>query len=297
MRHDKNKHVVYTNFPDIRSMEERVFWGVFSWSIPKLAQRWVKRNSIVQVNGLVATPSDIVRDYLDFNHPHPLRAVGIEARGYEEHRFAPLFVRPTVLANAAYVDIKSTYYSIVLNLGWDVGYAPGRWLVPGRAPIDFPLPSDKSARNYLVSIGVSAGVTVWTGHKFQYLKGNNPHRNRGLWSVVMDTLHAIAECAISLGACYVHTDGYIIPTDRADVLIERIASFGLTANVRASGPAYVFGIGNYKVGEKQTLGFDPYRLQHSFDNLYKVDSRWLLRNIDWVLQGQRARRLYEQNCF
>jgi hypothetical protein len=297
LRNDKQKHIVYSNFPDIRTVETRVFWGVFSWSLVKPKQRWIRRNAVIDIHGLPCTPADIVRDYLEYYHPTRNRCTGVEARDYETHKAAPLYVRPSVLGDAVYIDLKAAYYSIVKNIGWNVNYLPGNWLLPGRAPLDFPLSEDKSARNYLVSIGLPSPVTIWTGYKFQYKSGSNPHINLGLWSVVMDTLHAIAGIAVSLDARYVHTDGYILPARNADKLLMEIERFNLTASIRSAGDAYVFGFGNYRVGDKQTKSFNPDRVQKSYSTIRDVPTNWLRKTVNEIVKRGIPERIYKESLF
>jgi hypothetical protein len=291
-RNEKSEHIVYAAFPDIREMATRIYWGVFSWSLPQIKQRFLLKQSIVRLREQLCSPGDIVRDYLDFYHPKPLRCIGAEARIYEKHVSAPLYFRPFTTREATYIDIESTYFSILKVVGWNINYLPGQWLIPGRAPLDFPLPEHKGARNYLVSIGLPRPMLVWNGSKFLEQKGKNAHINRGLWRLVMDILHSIASIAVSLGAQYVHTDGYILPTKNAGILIRAIKDWGLNARVLGEGESYVFGIGNYSVGDKKSKSFDPTRVSTPMSSIYETESRWLQKQVQKIATNRIAERLY-----
>lgn len=293
-RHAKNEHIIYAQFPDIREIDSRVYWGVFSWGIPAWKQRYLLKQSTVRIHELESSPGDITRDYLDFYHPKHLHCIGAEARTYEQHKSAPLYYAPFTSHDATYIDIDSTYFSILKLIGWNINYLPGQWLIPGRAPLDFPLPTHKGARNYLVSIGLPRPMLVWTGHDFIEQTGKNVHINRGLWLAVMDILHSIASIAVTLGAKYVHTDGYILPSKNAPILMRAIRDFGLTSRILGEGETFVYGIGNYKVGDKQSKLFGPDRVSNPINHIDPPDVLWLQKTIQTIVSKNVATRLYEQ---
>ena len=295
-RHKTYRHVIYTSFPDIRDIPVRVFWGVFSWVIPSEKTRYVKRKSIVPCTVLASTPGDVVRDYLDYYHPRKLRAIAAEAANYRQHKSAPLFFKPSITRKAMYIDIDSCYFSIVSITGWNVNYYPGKWLTPGRAPLDFPLSKAKGARSYLTSIGLPGRLAIWTGSQMLSLNAPNAHINLGLWSVTQDILHSIANTAISLGSTYVHTDGCIIPEDKAEQYMNYVKSWGLQPRIVADGTAYVIGFGNYQIGNKRTLNFDPARPQEAFCAVLPDNPVWLKQVIGKLNTSGIARRLYDKSC-
>jgi hypothetical protein len=279
---EKNKHILYSDFPDIRTINTRVYWGIYTWTLSALKRRWLLRDTALTVEDMICSPADTVRDYLDFYHPRPLRATGIEVREYELHKSAPLYIRPSTILQGTYIDIKSTYYSIVQLIGWDINYLPGQWLTPGRAPLDFPLPNDKPARNYLVSIGLPGEITIWTGTQWVSQRAKNVHINLGLWSAVMDILHSIASIAVQLGAIYVHTDGYILPTKNSEKLQAAIRQFRLTPEVRAQGPTICLGFADYMVGNRLTKNFIHPHTQGNFSNLYPTKAKLLRESIQRI---------------
>jgi len=222
-----------------------------------------------------------------------LRAIGAEARHYQIRTYAPYYVTPRILKDAMYVDIGSTFFSILKNIGWNVSYLPGKWLTAGRAPLDFPLPKEKGARNYLVTIGLPKPLTIWNGYEFISEHAKNAHINRAIYSVIMDILHSIASIAVALGAIYVHTDGYIIPQRAYSILCSYIEAYGLSPEVRAWGDAFVYGIGNYMVGEKITKSFDPLRVSQMVNHIEPPDShQWLQNTVGKIVSDKVAERLY-----
>ncbi len=291
----KNKHILYSDFPDIREIHSRVYWGIYSWTLSALKRRWLLAHTSLSDNGLICSPADIVRDYLDYYHPRRLRATGVEVRQYEQPKSAPLYIHPSTIREGTYIDIKSTYFSIVKVIGWDINYLPGQWLTPGRAPLDFPLPADKPARNYLVSIGLPGSMTIWTGHQWVYQNAQNVHINLGLWSAVMDILHSIANIAVALGAIYVHTDGYILPSKNAAQLMQQIRLFRLTPEVRAEGETILLGFANYVCGSRKTKSLNPLRLQSHWTNVYETDAEFLKNAIQRIDDDRMPEVLYKRS--
>ncbi len=294
-RHSKNEHIVYSSFPDIRHIRTMIYWGVFSWSIPKYRERWLIKSAAVDVEGYASTPGDIVRDYLDYWHPRPLRCIGAEARMYQTPMSAPLYSTAHTIQNGTYIDISSAYFSIVKMVGWNINYLSEMWVIAGRAPIDFPLADHKGARNYLVSIGRPTPMLIWNGYEFKQKTARNVHTNLGLWHLVMEILHSIAAYAIACSAQYVHTDGYIIPTENVGYLLNYIESFGLSARVLGQGEAYVFGIGNYSVGDKRSKSFDPKRRGKDINYVQPSNPEWLKSQIQEIDRRRVAYVLYRQS--
>lgn len=294
IRHSKNKHILYNQFPDIREISERVFWGMFTWTMPNSKRRLLVKNTAIRTGKLVMSAGDIVRDYLDFYHPAKLRCIGAEARDFLKPISAPLYVRPSIIQRGVYIDIESTYFSILKLIGWDCAYKRGKWVTAGRAPIDFPLPAHKGARNYLVSVGLNTPMTIWNGKEFIFQQGNNKHINMALWHLVQDILHSIATTAIELGAVYVHTDGYIIDETKAEKLISVIKDWGLNGRVLGEGESIVLGVGNYWVGDKKSKAFDYNRVQKPFCKIEQTDGSWLQRQVQKLAVNKTAARLCDQ---
>jgi hypothetical protein len=248
-------------FPDIYEIQARISWGVFSWRwLSRPRHRLIRKATTVWVrDNQPQTPSEVARDYLDYHFPKKLRATAAQARIITRPRSAPLFVRPCIIPDAAYVDIRATYFSFLNLVGWDIDYFPSRWLIPGYPPTDFPLPDHKIARNCLISLALPSSFVEWNGREFIRRATRNLHLNMGLISALYDALHSIAAFARDdCEAAYAHTDGYIIDAKHMDRLISHIAEWGFEARVKYAGFAYIFGMGNWKIGEKSTMGFRPH---------------------------------------
>jgi hypothetical protein len=253
-RHSKYEYVLLSEYPDINTFHERVAVGSFSWTTGKSMQRILLKHNVFDhlVQGIPQTPPELARDYLDAAYPRRLRASGEQARAYEQDRFAPLYYRPMVTKRGAYVDLRGAFWWIMSMVGWNVDYNPGKFLSPGRAPYDFPLPNHKLARNCLVTAGLPNKLTVWTGRKFTEQASYNLHLNRGLYAVIMDILHMLAFAAVNLGAKYVNTDGYIIDDKQLPYLLGYLDRFRAPYHIKAEGETCVTGVGSYRVGDYTT---------------------------------------------
>ncbi len=280
-RQEKYKTLIVDNFPPLTEFpEERIYLGVNSWTLPDRGERWLKPGGYYITKNGVQTAGEIARDYLDFTHPKRLRATKAQKDALNVHRSAPLYVEPTLLEDAAYVDLKSAFWSLMRLVGWNVDYYPSKWIVRGRAPNDFPYPDIKPARNSLVSCGLPTPLRMWTGKKVTRRFSTNIHINMGLWAIIMDTLHAIASHARELDAAYIHTDGYILPRKNANALLVKIQAYGLYAGIKASGVGTIIGMGNWKVGEHATMNYGKsYALMGGVDYVYQVQREQIQRKL------------------
>lgn len=276
-RQEKNKTKIVDYFPPFTDFpNERIYLGVNSWTLPDRKERWLKPGGYFVTENGIQTAGEIARDYLDFKFPKRLRATRAQKDLLNIHRSAPLYVEPTIIEDAAYVDLKSAFWSIMCLVGWNVDYYPSKWAVRGVIPNDFPYPDIKPARNSLVSCGLPTPLRMWTGKKVTRRFATNLHINMGLWAFIMDTLHAIACRARELEACYVHTDGYILPANQAENLIYSIEQYGLHASIKARGMGTIIGMGNWKVGQNQTKNYmSSFALMGGVDYTYQVQREQL----------------------
>lgn len=279
--------------PDVRTFTERAFVGTFSTTTTRSKRRYLLQDTLIKsLTDWGQTPSELARDYLDIAYPRKLRATGEQCEAFSKPRSMPLYYAPYVTNDGVYVDVRSAFWSIMSVVGWDVDYMPGKYLSPGRAPYDFPLPNHKVARNCLVSAGLDNSVTVWTGNKFEETKPFNVHKNLGLWSCIADILHMIAVYAVKVcKARYVNTDGYIVPGFHAGDLIQYIQSIGLPYAIKDAGATMVTGVGSYRVGDTQTHNFSPeYSMPYS--NLYPVENTAMMEKILLMVASDRVDKPY-----
>lgn len=270
-RAEKYTTKIVDYFPPLTEFNERIYLGVSSWTLPERGERWLKPHSYYVTDFGIQTAGEIARDYLDFKFPKRLRATKAQKDTLNIHRSAPLYVEPTLLEDAVYVDLKSAFWSIMRLTGWNVDYYPSNWLLRGTPPNDFPYPDIKPARNALVSCGLPTPLRMWTGKKITRQFRTNLHINMGLWSIIMDVLHAIAAHARELEAAYIHTDGYILPRWNGDEMLEIIQSYGLYGGIKARGLATIIGMGNWKIGDHQTMNYGRhYALMGGIDYVYQT---------------------------
>lgn len=272
-RQIKYKTVLIDLFPTLRAFDEPVLLGSHSWILQNSNTRMILRDKVVNLFGFPQTGPEIARDYLRIYFVDKRRrAFREQVTSITAPRHQPLFADPCAMIAAAYVDLKSAYWSILKLTGWNVDYNPGKWLKPGYRPLDFPLPNDRVARNSLVTSGLSVPTRRWTGTKFHQFAAPNPFINYCLWAIVQDTLAAVALDALELGARYVHTDGYIVPMKNAEPLIERIRSYGLEGSIKYHGKATISAVGCYTIdGKRDGIRAEP--IEHR--DIREVDRSFL----------------------
>lgn len=239
-------------WPLLSGVDTLAFLGNFSWTMPLIHQRWLWKPSIVDIGNGPQTPTEIMRDYLDYRYPTRLRCTTEQYHAIMQARSFPRMAQRGEYPHMMYVDLKSAYWSIINAVGWDVDYHPGRWLGVKGSMDDFPLKGHKAARSSIVTAGLSSPIRYWTGSELRWKTGSNKHINYGLWALVQDVLHGIASDMLRIGAVYVHTDGYIIPDNRWSDAQDIANTWGLKVGIKAQGPTKVWGIGVYSVGGTRT---------------------------------------------
>lgn len=290
-------HII-SQWPNIRDFKQRVSFGVFSWTLHGDKVKLIHKDFVRDIGAGPQTPSSIAREYLSVRYARfKRRALAEQKNLIMEHRAAPLYARPAHITDACYVDVVSTYWTIMLIGGWNVDYYPAQWVIPGRAPLDFPASSDKLARNILVSAGLSSPSYTWTGDKFISKWGRNQFINYSLWAFVQDILHCLAVDALECGAFYVHTDGYILPTNRVNDFYERAAAWGIPVKTKARGNTWVLGVGNYVVGDYRVKR-PHYQHERPFANIRFLPYRhWLRRNVKECIEKGISERVYYETLF
>ncbi len=242
--------------PDWREIPEVAIIGTFSICGLETRRRMLLAPKCVPTPLGLETPPSLARDYLMVTFGGSPRAKHAQIEYLRRTAIAaPQLARPTLFQHGYYVDLKAAYWNIMLIVGWDCDYWPGRWLSARRAPSDFPWPLHKLARNCLLTAGISSRTHLWYPPKngkpgysrqtFPY----NPLANLQLPRLAMDVLNSIAaECA-DAGAVYVNTDGYIAPNyETLARLVDILASWELPFGIKLEGPGWVQGSGTYGVG-------------------------------------------------
>lgn len=282
---DYSVHIVDT-FPNIRDFKQKVSVGTFSWTLHKDKKRLILKGFERDIGAGYQTPSSIAREYLSVRYKQYKRRVTREQKTHiMMHRSAPLFARPAYLSNGVYVDVCETYFQICCAFGWNVDYYPGEYIQTGRPPLDFPTPEDKLARNCLISLGLSSPNYTWTGEKFVSKHSKNPFINYTLWSLTQDILHGLATDALDCGAVYIHTDGYILPSDRVEEFFARCSSWGIRVKIKAQGVSWVWGVGNYRVGRMRSKKLGVFH--RTFSNLRFMDYHAWLRRSSYLIVTKR----------
>lgn len=258
-RMEKMTPLVIAEFPDPQTFSERIVLGSFSWSMQKSKKRLIVKSGLMNLwSDIPQTAPEIARDYLDLRYPRQLR-INAEQKEYfmAQDWDAPLYYEPMLETDGVYLDLRSAYWSIMGAVGVDVDYMPGKWLSPGRAPHDYPT-TDKLARNCIVTAGLLGTMQVWTGSKFITQTPYNKHANLSLFTLIQHILHGIASDAVTMGACYVNTDGYIMPYYKSEMFIRWVNErWGLPIREKYRGLTHVTGVGSYKVGNHTSGRFSP----------------------------------------
>lgn len=189
------------------------------------------------------------------------------------HRRPPLYFDEAASGpHLTYVDLVSAYFSIYTRTTLDVyydGLGPPRRGIIVFTDVD-RLGSSKLVRNALLgTLRREWRRGIDHGHAF---RERVPARRRRpmLWGLVMDSLELAMWTARDMGAVYVHTDGAIFTSATAAVEWQQRLrdQFQLFATIRASGPGWVRGIGNFSIAD--TISARPERDGNRIDSMLRA---------------------------
>ena len=287
-RAEKWKGFEVIDLPDPFQLRERAILGSYSYTLQINRIRLLRKYTLIGLgDGIKETPSTIARDYLTLTYKKSPKitheqAIAIGAFDTDEKRNLkpyPLYAMPGRFEHGLYIDIKSTFWSVLKIAGWNVDYYPGEWISAGRKPSDFPFPDHKQARSCLVSVARPGKILFYVPvGKFEEHKAGSHIINLSISKLISDVLNSIAATAVSMGAVYANTDGYICPSEKiAAHVAQMILDWGLEPRVKGEGRGAVRGIGAYKVGDVVS---EPYKVRgvapDSMESLHPPEySRWL----------------------
>lgn len=278
-------------WPEVMSLDDIVYLGAFSWFARNTRRRWIDADiSINYLTFYPQTPGEVARDYLKIRYGQAQRIHRSQVDAVTEHVTPPLVAYPAYLDEAVYVDLKSAYWQIINAIGWDVDYAPGRWLGAGGQPEDFPLPGHKLARNMLVSSALPAARTIWAYDRFRLDRSYNPLINLQLWAATMHVLHGIAYDMLGVGAVYVHTDGYILPANKLHRAFGVASRWQVNLDVKyGPAPAIIYGAGRYTIGAHICPEGQRSRTMHHY--VIEQDVEWLRQRYAAIAKARNVMEL------
>jgi hypothetical protein len=220
-------------------------------------------------------------------------------------RQAPLYFTRPQSGSFACVDLDAAYWQLYRVASLDLDY--DGLATPKNGRVRFlgseELRPHKLLRNaiigtiraeYRTEANYGLVSSVATGPRF---------RRPALWAWLMDTLEAVAwEVRMFFAAVHVQIDGYIVPTDVAQSLIEWLkVEWGLQASIRASGHGVITGLGNWQIEDEQVGEAEPHRagMEH-FDNMVKRDwtglREWYVDNLAHYNETPTIKLLDSREC-
>jgi hypothetical protein len=257
-RRERFHTVELVRLPELRTLQEPTILGTYSF-VKQISQtRLLKAPDCVRLDGCIESPSAVARDFLSWKYRKGPRVKHTQIQRLRGGFLAPpSFAKPCSFEHGFYIDIRSTYWSIMNTVSWKVDYWPGKWVgLQAEPPVDFPFPDHKISRNCLVSAGLSHGIQRYVpGDKstVESITPGNPLANLSLFRLICDILNAIGFEAQERGAVYVNNDGYIATSSTiAREICQIVFDWGLEPRIKYEGPGWVRAIGSYKVGNHKT---------------------------------------------
>ena len=238
--------------PELQDLPPGTILGGATWSRPGVV-RYIVNPTMCIVAGEPATHIDLARYWIRQHYRIPLR----RRRSEDELAWAPqvLWASPCSYHALAYVDLVSTYRRILELVGWDAEYWRSRYLsVAGAAEL-----GELSKLAYSAAVAIAARpwstLRVWDGQRLVARRMRNVYANTSLYRLMRDALWGIAsDVRDALGdqVVYANTDGYIVPSALADVVVGAARAWGFRARVKVSGEGEVRGVASWRIADRAT---------------------------------------------
>lgn len=203
----------------------------------------------------------------------------------------PMFVKPAILPDAVYIDLRAAYPSIYKNIGWGSDYARGKYWGVSDCLVYPYNPEWKAGRSFVVTGArhvqfgryVKDGAIVTKPYK-------SPFSNPPLVAGVYDVLSTVARFAqYAARAIYWNVDGGIIPFKALEMVKAFALSIGLDAREKYRGDAIVLNGGYWKVGNKETVRYSESSPAHTIGGDYipvtKDDAEWIYTRYRGIVEG------------
>ena len=240
---------IYTHKPGtLRDVPIGTFIGGSVWSKLHVA-RWIVNPNVHIGGGL--TYADIARSWIETSVRLPINRK--RADQPVEYAPVPLRARRGVYDNVAYVDIRSTYKTILQTCGFDVEYRAMNWLSRGQAIRGLDeLPKISYSAIVTMSKNYYRTVTVTTrGGGLKPRKLRNKYANVALFTLVRDLLHAVySDVVETCDVLYANTDGYIVSCADVERVAAVLAGWGFGYGVKQRGTCRIDGAGSYSFTDR-----------------------------------------------
>lgn len=215
-----------------------------------IVKEWPDLNGVMEFR----TPGEVARIELEREFPY-VKRIGWPRKSIALFDWRwPLLFYGGYKGEGSYIDLVGAYHQIYRRLWIDCGFPRGRGLLPLR-DVAIRVAEWKLARNSVVGVIRSRSSAGYRGNTRYQLSIGNKFLSPHLWATVQGILNEIAFQAISFGAIYINTDGYIFPYPSKVKEFEKwLIDFGLEYRV-ISGTTNIVAWGIYKVGSKQTNNY------------------------------------------
>ena len=258
-RRETYQYEVVRRLPSSSEIEEVAILGSYSVILLESKVRYLLSSKVIRLEDhLPESPATVARDYLKLKYKQSPRVSSEQIRQVSYGlKVNPHYAAPRAFKDGYYIDIRSTYLTILDNVGWNLDYWPGRYLSRGTPPDDFPWRDNKAARNCLVSLCIGNTVPIYFPpnrmREEEEFVTKNTLQNLQLWRCIQDVLFCVAYEVRRAGAIYIQMDGYIAPDYKTlENVIDVLNGWKLPFSIKYSGRGQVSGFCGYSfVGQKQ----------------------------------------------
>lgn len=281
-----DKMYIVDNMPDMKHLPDGSLLGYYSVTLPN-KKRIVPIAHTREWEGEINTETSFTRQFMK---TLPRRRVRREEFYNYLSTRPPVFLKPGIIEDAVYIDIRTAYPSIYKNIGWMTDYVRGKYWGSGET-LNYPYPMTwKAGRSYVISGSRhnQFGRYIYNG-QVKTKKYFSPYSNPPLVAGVYDVLSCCARFSqYALQAKYWNVDGGIMPEKATDIFLSFLQSIGLEGRIKYRGYAVIMSTGYWKVGDKETINFSHNLKSRAIGGdwipVNKMEAEWIYNNYRKIVE-------------
>ena len=273
--------VIDTSINDTSLLPDGTVYGNYSYTLPdktKLIPYAFARH----IGDFTETETGFTRLFMKTLPKRRYRKIQHE---YMKVSRPPLYVRPSVLENAVYVDLVAAYPSVYKLIGWNVDYLRGQYLGIEDS-LEYPYdPRWKVGRSYVVTGALPFQFSRFVKDgKIEMKRYYSQLANPSFVACVYDVLSMVGKFATyALDARYWNADGGIMRAEALDTFVSFVEVLGLKARVKYMGKAVILSSGYWRVGAHATKNMENKRATNihggDYNSMSVQDANWLFERM------------------
>ena len=279
--------VIDTSIKDARLLPDGTVYGNYSYTLPNKL-KLIPFSFARHIGDYTETETGFTRIFMK---SLPKRRYRKLQHDFMKFSRPPLYIRPSIIENAVYVDLVAAYPSVYKLIGWEVDYQRGKYLGINDS-LEYPYNASwKVGRSFVVTGALPFQFSRFVkGGKIEMRRYYSQLANPSFVACVYDVLSMIGKFATyALDARYFNADGGIMRMEALDTFVSFVESMGLKARVKYMGKAVILSSGYWRVGSHQTKNMEKKQASGIHGGDYNYIS---VQDADWLYKRMTKGKLW-----